>query len=733
MFVTPELERCVGLAAQLAMRFRHEYLLPEHLLWVLMESSDPVIANSVVDCGTDVKTAQDALRYFMNRVPATPSFHPNEQPLPSLGMVRLLDNANKLARSRLRNSPKHVDLWVSALEDTSLDGTKLLNDLGITALKVKHFLSHGSQPQQAGALVQHPEASVLSAFAICLTDQASQSKLDPVAGRDLEVEATALDLLRRRKRNVLLVGEAGVGKTAVVEGLAQAIVEKKTPEALHTRRIWSLDAGSLISGTRFRGDFEERMKKIIAVCETTPDVILFIDEIHTLIGMGSGGHSAMDAANFLKPALARGQLQLIGATTEQESRQILEKDRALKRRFIRRFVSEPTAEVAVLMVQSALPALAKHHHVEYDPSVAEAAVSLAKEHVRDLKLPDSALDLLDHAGSRHQRAAFTLFPEHIVDTLSSLLATPIALSKDKHITLGLRERLQSSVFGQDKAVETLYKSMVRAQAGLQHSERPLGSFLFVGATGVGKTELAKQLAVHMGLPLVKFDLSEYQESHSTARLLGSPPGYVGHQEGGQLTPALRKNPSCVILLDEFDKAHPSISRLFLQALNDGVMTDGQGETLDFRKCVLIFTTNLGSDTLEKSSIGFTAKKETFDPTDAIKQALSPEFRNRLTAVVPFTTLNETHRVQVVEKLLRLLEPQLNGRMTLIYDPQFSLDVARLGFDPLMGARPLERWVDEHLKTPLAELLLSLSLKPGETRLVRWDDATQQVQFIPQTS
>ena len=727
MIVTPELEKCVGLAAQLALRHRHEYLLPEHMLWILMDLNDPQIVQSVQDCGMEPSSVKDALRVFLNRIPSTPNHLPND---PSLGMVRLLDHSNKLARGRFQSTPKPVDLWVSLLEDQSLDGTKILQHLGISALKVKLFLAHGPQKKHTeDAQTEHPESSVLSLFAVCLTDLAQQNKLDPVVGRDIDIESMALDLLRRRKRNVLLVGDPGVGKTAVVEGLAQAIVDKKTPEGLHGRRLWNLDAGSLISGTRFRGDFEERMKKIISVCENNPDVVLFVDEIHTLIGMGSGGHSAMDAANFLKPALARGHIQLIGATTEQEARQIFEKDRALKRRFIRRIISEPTPAIAVRMIQAALPGLEDHHRITFEPSVAETAVALAKEHIRDLRLPDSALDVLDHAGSRHRHSSTPITSEQVADTLSSLLSTPIVLNSNKQITLGLREQLQHAVFGQSQAVETLYKSMVRAQAGLQHPERPLGSFLFVGPTGVGKTELAKQLAKHMQLPLVKFDLSEYQESHSVARLIGSPPGYVGHQEGGQLTPALRKNPACVLLLDEFDKASPAVSRLFLQVLNDGVMTDGQGEVLDFRKCVIIFTTNLGSDTLEKRSIGFTSKSDnSFEPTEAIKQALSPEFRNRLTATVPFSTLSEGHRVQVVEKLLNELNLQLKRKATLVFTPDFLVAIARRGFDPLMGARPLERWVDEHVKTPLAERILSRDFFEGQQFSLSWNEVTQSVEF-----
>lgn len=732
MIITPELERCIGTAAQIAKRARHEFLLPEHIALALFVSQpvSPLIQESINACGSSVEQVRKTIQYYLqHQVQTLPDNANNDQPSPSMGFGRLLERAMQNAYSQNKEGPSVIDFWLAFLEDDRLDGSHLLKEIGVDSLNVKRFLAHKTKKETGGVNHAHPETEALTEYGMSLTDMAADGKLDPVIGRDNLIQTMSFDLQRRRKKNIILVGEPGVGKTAVVEGLAQKIINNEVPEGLQGKRIWSLDAGSLTAGTKYRGDFEERLKKIITTAEQNQDVILFIDEIHLLIGMGSGNQGNMDAANLLKPALARGTIQLIGATTEAEFRQIFEKDRALRRRFMKRTVDEPDLETAIQIVTMASKNLSEYHQVKFEEDVPATAVALAKEHIRDLKLPDSALDILDHLSSRNRNTKKALTSKDLVKSMATLVAAPIHLpdeiSKHPHL---LKDGLAQKVFGQDKAITELYKSMVRAQAGLNNPEQPLGSFLFTGPTGVGKTELAVQLAKELGAPLVRFDLSEYQEEHTVSRLIGAPPGYVGHEQGGQLTAALRKYPNCVLLLDEFEKGHPAIHRIFLQILDYGTATDSQGELIDFRKCVVIFTTNTGAETMGKRGIGFSAKEESFEPQDALKKQFPPEFRNRLSAIVPFQPLNDEGRLQVVKKLLVALQDRLGERAILKYDDAFCKIAAEKGMDPLMGARPLNRWIDEHIKTQLAEQIVSGQITQGQKVYLSWDNEENKVKI-----
>jgi ATP-dependent Clp protease ATP-binding subunit ClpA len=729
MFITENFTNSLGHANQMAHKFKHEYLVPETLALAILLSNDHRIVSSIQACKADVDEAAQKLRAFIHEHVSTGNA-PSAALAPSKYCAETINRANEISHGSTRRAVDSLDYWIAFLEHPKIEGARILASLGITALRVKQFLAHGAQGVSVDPTKHaHPEGDVLSLYANCLTDLALDGKLDVVIGREQEILETSLDLSRRRKRNVLLVGEPGVGKTAVVEGLAQAIVDGKVGDHLKNKRVWSLNVGSVVAGTRYRGDFEERFQKIIQVCENNPAVILFVDEIHTLMGLGSGS-SAMDAANLLKPALARGKIQLIGATTEVEARQLLEQDKALRRRFLRRVINEPSLEVAEQMVQAALAALASHHQVTFGADIAKAAVGLAKEHVRTMRLPDSALDLVDHLGSRHSQQPTPLSVEELTEAASRLFQLPTKTLSQKNATSAdLKSKLAAQVFDQPKAIDGLYKAVIRAQAGLQDPEQPLGSFLFVGPTGVGKTEMAKQLAVAMALPFIKLDMTEYQEAHNTSRLIGSPPGYVGHNESGQLTDAFKRNPACVLLLDEFDKAHPAVANLFLQVLNDGTLTDGKGESLDFRKSFVIFTSNTGAHTIEKRGIGFTVSSEpTFDPKDDLKKSLPPEFRNRLSAIVPFQSLTSEGYVRVVRKILSILDARLGDRATLAFDDAFCAKVATQGTDKTMGARPLSRWIHEHVTTPLSEMVLASDFKPGATLHLAWSQDDTKVVF-----
>jgi ATP-dependent Clp protease ATP-binding subunit ClpA len=723
MMFSKEIHSHIERASQIAFRSRHEYILPEHIiLSILLHEPQRNILSSLESCNTSPENAISAISdYLSHHVPTLPTGVKSNKVLASVGFSRLINNA--ILHAQLRNVTPQ-DVWVCFLEDANLDGSKILNDLGVTAFHVKRFLSHGSSGMTDQDL--YPEAAVFNSYGVCLTQKARQGQLDAVVGREDLIDDIILDLSRRRKANLLLTGDPGVGKTSVVEGLALKLTEENAPENLKKCRIWQISLADLVANSSLRGEFEERIKQMISTVEKYPDVILFIDEIHQIIGLGKGS-GASDAANLLKPALARNSIRMIGATTSAEAQRIFEKDKALKRRFIRREVAEPTETLAIQMIQSALPALSKHHHVSFADDVPALAVSLAAKHIRDLRLPDSALDILDHFGSRHRDMKKSLTASQLFETASKFLSLPLHTLKGS-APQHLKEQLSSAVFCQDAAVDSLYKHVIRAQAGLNDPTKPLGAFLFAGPTGVGKTEMAKQLAESLSLPLVRFDLSEYQEAHSVGRLTGAPPSYIGYEDGGQLTKAMHSKPACVLLFDEVEKAHPNILQLFLQIMDYGTLTDSQGETINFRQAFIIFTSNVGTDVFEKRGIGFAAAtvKTVFDPADSIKKHFTPEFRNRLSSVVSFQPLPMAGQSMIVDKQLKVTQSRLT-QAELSWDSDFCAAVAAKAYDPALGARPIERWLDEHVRTPLSEFILqnSFALTKPHYKL-NFDSSTEKV-------
>lgn len=734
VFVTENLKESIGFASQMATRKNHDLLLPEHILLALLSNpsshsnEQKQIINSIEYCGVDPENVKNAIDSYLQD---TFQFHPSTKQnvlIPSQGVAFIINASFNLAKSQNRHNSSSVDFWIAFLEHSQLDGSTILKQLGVDTLKVKQFLSNRpSTPHKKTSETQTPEHQVLSAFGVNLTEMAKDGLLDSVIGRDTEIQSLSFDLLRRRKKNILLVGDPGVGKTAVVEGLAHQIYNGKFP-SLANKRIWSITPSSIVAGTKYRGEFEERMKNIISIAEKHSDVILFIDEIHTIIGMGAGSSGNMDASNILKPSLARGTIQLIGATTDSESRTIIEKDKALRRRFVKRTINEPTPEIAVLMIKSGVKALSKHHNVKFSSDIANTAVSLAQQYIRDLRLPDSALDILDHLGSRNQNTKKTLTSKDLTESLSSMISTPITLNIAKKPITSIKEYLNSVIFEQSEAVNSLYKGIVVAQAGLGNPTQPLGSFLFTGPTGVGKTALASEMASYLNIPLLRFDMSEFQESHSISKLIGSPPGYVGHDTGGQLTAMIQKTPSCVLLLDEFEKSSPNIHQLFLQILDHGTLTDSKGENFDFRKCFIIFTTNIGAATLTTRSIGFTAGEPKFDPSESIKGVFTPELRNRISSIVKLNPLSSDGWPLIVEKQLSAIQNQIIDRVILQYDEDFCKQISLKGIDPLLGARPLDRWLTEHIRMPISEFILSNPSKTPQTISLSWDSTCQKVKI-----
>jgi ATP-dependent Clp protease ATP-binding subunit ClpA len=561
---------------------------------------------------------------------------------------------------------------------------------------------------------------VLEKYATNLNKLAQEGRIDPLIGRKLEIERTVEILCRRRKNNPLYVGEAGVGKTALVEGLARLIVEGKVPDVLADSTVYSLDLGSLIAGTKYRGDFEKRLKGVLSEIKKLPGAILFIDEIHTVIGAGAASGGVMDASNLIKPALANGELRCIGSTTYQEYRGIFEKDHALTRRFQKIDVVEPTVGETIEILRGLRTKFEEHHGVSYVDEALKAAAELSARHINDRHLPDKAIDVIDEAGARlrlkpvDQRET-TVTVEHIEDVVARIARIPpkTVSSSDRDVLRNLERNLKLVIYGQDKAIETLAASIKMARSGLGDEQKPVGSFLFAGPTGVGKTEVTRQLALAMGLELVRFDMSEYMERHTVSRLIGAPPGYVGFDQGGLLTEQISKHPHCVLLLDEIEKAHPDVFNLLLQVMDHGTLTDNNGRKADFRHVVIVMTTNAGAADMSRASIGFVAQDHAGDALEAIKKLFAPEFRNRLDAVVQFAALDERTIQRVVDKLLVEIEAQLETKgVALHIDEDARQWIAKRGYDPKMGARPMARVIQEFIKRPLAEELLFGRLEHG---------------------
>jgi len=727
-----DLELTIGQCYKDAREQRHEFMTVEHLLLALLEN--PSAAAVLRACNADMaKLGKDLKAIILETVPVLPVSDERDTQ-PTLGFQRVLQRAVYHVQSSGRKEVTGANVLVAIFGEKDSHAVYFLNQQEINRLDVVNYISHGvakisqdplSQQQNAegakeGEGGDEPRGNPLVEFASNLNDLARQGKIDPLIGRVEEIERTIQVLCRRRKNNPLYVGEAGVGKTALAEGLAKRIVESEVPEVLKPCTIYALDMGALVAGTKYRGDFEKRLKAVIAELKKQPHAILFIDEIHTIIGAGSASGGTMDASNLIKPVLASGELRCIGSTTFQEFRGVFEKDRALARRFQKIDVVEPTVAETVEILKGLKSRFEDHHKVQYTAEALKAAVDLSVKHIGDRLLPDKAIDVIDEAGARQR-----LMPEKdrktvvdvseiefIVARMARIPPKQVSAS-DKDVLKNLDRNLKMVVFGQDKAIEALASSIKMARSGLGNAQKPIGSFLLAGPTGVGKTEVTRQLALQLGIELIRFDMSEYMEAHSVSRLIGAPPGYVGFDQGGLLTEQITKHPHCVLLLDEIEKAHPDVYNILLQIMDHGKLTDTNGREANFRNVILVMTTNAGAAQAARRSIGFVEQNHSTDAMETIRRAFSPEFRNRLDAIIQFTSLDMEHILRVVDKFLIELESQLQEKhVSLNVDADARRWLAEHGFDPTMGARPMARVIQENVKRPLADELLFGKLSSG---------------------
>ncbi len=722
-----ELEYCLNEAFQGARDKRHEFMTVEHLLLALIDI--PQVYDILRGCEADVAELRSKLAEFIDESTPRVEADSEDDAQPTLGFQRVLQRAVFHVQQSGKAEVSGANVLVAIFSEKQSHAVYLLSLVDVTRLDVVNYLSHGlarspeesleTDGSQTGDSVEEGE-SALSRYATNLNERASEGRIDPLIGRALEIERTVEILCRRRKNNPLYVGEAGVGKTALAEGLARLIVEEKVPEILNDAVIYALDMGALVAGTKYRGDFEKRLKAVLAEIRSEPGAILFIDEIHTVIGAGSASGGVMDASNLIKPVLANGELRCIGSTTYQEYRGIFEKDHALARRFQKIEVVEPTVPETVEILKGLQSRFEEHHGVGYSAEAIEAAAELAAKHINDRQLPDKAIDVIDEAG-----ASLRLKPEaerptevsvelvqNIVAKIARIPAKTVSVS-DRKALRNLERDLKLTIFGQDEAIEALAGSIKMSRSGLNDDQKPVGSFLFAGPTGVGKTEVTRQLAHSMGIELVRFDMSEYMERHTVSRLIGAPPGYVGYDQGGLLTEAVNKNPHAVVLLDEIEKAHPEVFNILLQVMDHGTLTDNNGRKADFRNVVLVMTTNAGAAQMSRASIGFTEQDHSSDGMEVIRKAFSPEFRNRLDAIIQFAPLDSRSVLRVVDKLVVELESKLlESNVTLELTDTARTWIASRGYDPKMGARPMARIIQSHIKKPLAEHLLFGSLENG---------------------
>jgi len=729
--ISQELEVSLHMAFVEARQARHEFITVEHLLLSLLDN--PSAAEVLRACAANLDDLRRNLRNFVNdNTPVIPGTEEADTQ-PTLGFQRVIQRAIMHVQST-GNGKKEVagsNVLVAIFGEKDSHAVYYLHQQGITRLDVVNFMSHGitKQPQlESSSTPKEPEAeaegeakqSPLDQYTQNLNLAAKAGKIDPLIGRDSEVERVIQVLCRRRKNNPLLVGEAGVGKTAIAEGLAWRITEGAVPDVLADACVYSLDMGALLAGTKYRGDFEQRLKAVLKQLKESPKAVLFIDEIHTLIGAGAASGGTLDASNLLKPALSSGQLKCIGATTYTEYRGIFEKDHALSRRFQKIDVNEPSVEQTVQILRGLKQRFEDHHSVKYSSAALSAAAELSAKFINDRHLPDKAIDVIDEAGaaqrilpkSRQKKVIGKAEIEDIVSKIARI--PPQAVSSDDRSKLATLERdLKAVVFGQDAAIDALSASIKMARSGLGKPDKPIGAFLFSGPTGVGKTEVAKQLAFILGIELLRFDMSEYMERHAVSRLIGAPPGYVGFDQGGLLTEAITKKPHCVLLLDEIEKAHPEVFNILLQVMDHGTLTDNNGRKADFRNVIIIMTTNAGAETLQKNVIGFAGAREQGDEMAEIKRMFTPEFRNRLDSIISFKSLNEEIILRVVDKFLMQLEEQLHEkRVEVIFTDALRAYLGKKGFDPLMGARPMQRLIQDTIRRALADELLFGKLVNG---------------------
>ncbi|EGG75561.1 ClpA-like protein [Gluconacetobacter sp. SXCC-1] len=750
------LEQTLHRALTLAGDRRHEYATLEHLLLALIDDPDAVTVFRA--CGVDLNKLRTDLTDFLDKDLAGLAADRTVDPKPTAAFQRVIQRAAIHVQSTGRDEVTGANVLVALFAERESHAVYFLQLQDMTRLDAVNFISHGiakapdrstrrpvaGSPPEGGESEERGKAGqknqdALSTYCTNLNEKAQAGKVDPLIGRDSEIERTIQILCRRTKNNPLYVGDPGVGKTAIAEGLAKRIVEGDVPEVLLNSTIYSLDMGALLAGTRYRGDFEERLKAVVTELDNNPGSILFIDEIHTVIGAGATSGGAMDASNLLKPALAAGTLRCMGSTTYKEYRQHFEKDRALVRRFQKIDVAEPSVDDAVKILRGLKVNYEKHHKVRYTDDAIRGAVELSAKYIHDRKLPDKAIDVIDEVGASRMlvpenRRRKTVTLKDVEDIVAKIARIPpkSVSSDDKETLRSLERDLKGMVYGQDKAIEALTAAIKLSRAGLRDPEKPIGNYLFSGPTGVGKTEVAKQLASTLGIELIRFDMSEYMERHSISRLIGAPPGYVGFDQGGLLTDAIDQHPHAVLLLDEIEKAHQDLYNVLLQVMDHGRLTDHNGKTVDFRNVVLIMTTNAGAADLSKEAIGFGRTSREGEDEDAIKRLFTPEFRNRLDAIIPFANLSPHVVDRVVEKFIFQLEAQLADRNVMIEISSAAREwLAERGYDRLYGARPLGRVIQENIKKPLAEELLFGKLTKGGVAKISLKDGKLDFEYISQ--
>jgi ATP-dependent Clp protease ATP-binding subunit ClpA len=747
------IEEIINTAIDKAHQLHHEYLTLEILFFAML--ADPLVRSLLETCGADLKKLEGELNKFLDdqsNFSILPSVELEYQPEITEGLQRVIQRAAIHVQSSGKKEILGVNLLIALFSEEESFVYYLLNSHGVEKFEVVKLIAHGvDRPvnsetnsvndeirSELGGEKAVAKKSALEEYCLNLNLEVKNNRIDPIIGRTSEIERVAQILSRRRKNNPLLVGEAGVGKTAIAEGLAYLIVKGEVPENLKTATIFSLDLASLLAGTKFRGDFEQRMKNVIKELEAFDNAVLFIDEIHTIMGAGATSGGSMDASNLLKPALSSGRLRCIGSTTYEEYRKFIEKDSAFNRRMQKVDVNEPSTEDTYRILEGLKLKFEEHHNVKYSNSIIRLIVDLAHKHITDRKNPDKSIDVMDEAG-----AMIRIMPEskrHInvskkdIETIIALMAKipKMSVAGDEREKLrSLKSNLRRTIFGQDQAVDLVADAILLSRSGLGHEQKPIGSFLFTGPTGVGKTELARQLALEMGVHLERFDMSEYMEKHSVAKLIGAPPGYVGHESGGILTDVMKKHPHAVLLLDEIEKAHPDIFNILLQIMDHGTLTDSHGRATDFRNVVIIMTSNAGAKEMEGGSIGINkeANAQSFKRDQKVKEFFSPEFRNRLDAIVHFNKLQSDQILKIVDKFLIQLETKLAEKnVELKISESARTYLAKIGFDPQMGARPLARIIDTEIKKPLSHEILFGKLEKGGVVMVSFDDINQKIIF-----
>jgi len=738
-----ELEQTLNMAFKAARDKRHEFMTVEHLLLALIENG---AASSVLKaCGVNLEVLSRELEEFVNSTtPLIPENDEEREVQPTLGFQRVLQRAVFHVQSSGKREVTGANVLVAIFSEQESQTVYLLKRHGVARIDVVNYVAHGisklgdssSQEAEHDDEAEDSVAAPLQKFATNLNEEAKAGKIDKLIGREYEVERVIQTLSRRRKNNPLLVGESGVGKTAIAEGLAKRIVDGQVPDVIADGVVYSLDLGALLAGTKYRGDFEKRLKQLLGDLKKLPNAILFIDEIHTIIGAGAASGGVMDASNLLKPVLSSGGLRCIGSTTFQEFRGVFEKDHALARRFQKIDVNEPSVDDTYQILKGIIGAFEEHHKVKYEEPALLAAAELAQRYVTDRHMPDKAIDVIDEAGAYQRlqpegKRKSVITVADIEDIVSKIARVPVRAvnSDDRQVLSNLERNLKMVVFGQDKAIDSLSSAIKLSRAGLKAEQKPIGSFLMAGSTGVGKTEVTKQLAKQLGLELIRFDMSEYMERHAVSRLIGAPPGYVGFDQGGLLTEAVTKNPHSVVLLDEIEKAHPEVFNLLLQVMDHGTLTDNNGRKADFRNVILVMTSNAGAEELARRSIGFSNQDNSTDGMEVINRTFTPEFRNRLDAVIQFQQLDERIIFNVVDKFLVELQAQLDPKGVLLEVSDTARGwLANKGYDRQMGARPMARVIQEHLKKPLADKILFGDLHDGGHVKVALDEKSDELKF-----